>query len=102
MSRPKSVVEGALEKKGFRKAEGDHHYFYYVNKDGKKTMSRTKTSHSRKMKDIPDSLLSQMARQVQLSKKDFLLLVDCPMSRDDYDERLKVKQLDLFSVGKQS
>jgi hypothetical protein len=88
MPRSKTDVESALEKKGFERTEGDHHYFVYVRKDGKKTLAKTKTSHTRKMKDIPDSLLAQMARQVCLTKPEFLRLVDCPMSRDEYEQKL--------------
>ena len=40
------------------------------------------------MKDIPDNILGQMARQCLLTKPEFLRLVDCPMSRDEYEERL--------------
>lgn len=62
MPRSKSQVESALLNKGFRKDEGDHHNFIYYTQDGMKTTVRTKTSHTKKMKDIPDNLLSAMAR----------------------------------------
>ena len=71
-------------KKGFRQREGDHHRFIYFGPDGKKTPVVTKTSHTQSMKDIPDSLLAQMAKQCRLSKPELLNLVDCPLSRDDY------------------
>jgi hypothetical protein len=89
MPRKKIDVESALKKKGFNQTEGDHHWFVYITLEGKKTTSRTKTSHTQKMKDIPDNLLSQMARQCRLSKKDFLDLIDCPLSREAYEEILK-------------
>jgi hypothetical protein len=89
MPRKKIDVESALKRKGFNQTEGDHHWFVYVTIEGEKTTSRTKTSHTQKMKDIPDNLLSQMARQCKLSKKDFLDLIDCPLSRDAYEEILK-------------
>lgn len=81
MPRSKSKVESALLAKGFQKTETDHHYFIYFTADGKKTTARTKTSHSQKMKDIADNLLSQMAKQCYLTKTEFLNLVDCPRRR---------------------
>ena len=64
MPRPRTKVEAALKAKGFALEEGDHHYFVYVTLDGRSTSVKTKTSHGAKMKDIPDNLLSAMARQV--------------------------------------
>jgi hypothetical protein len=89
MPRKKIDVESALKRKGFKQTEGDHHWFVYVTFEGAKTTSKTKTSHTQKMKDISDNLLSQMARQCKLSKKDFLDLIDCPLSREAYEEILK-------------
>lgn len=57
--------------------------------EGKKTSVRTKTSHTPKMKDIPDNLLSQMAKQCKLSKNDFFRLLDCLLSREEYEAILK-------------
>lgn len=88
MPRKKTAVESALRKKGFEQVEGDHHYFAYVNLEGKRTNIRTKTSHTPKMKDIADNLLSQMAKQCSLSKRDFLDLVDCPLSRETFEEQV--------------
>jgi hypothetical protein len=92
MPRKKIDVESALKRKGFNQTEGDHHWFVYVTIEGEKTTSRTKTSHTQKMKDIPDNLLSQMARQCRLSKRDFLDLIDCPLSREAYEDILKAQE----------
>jgi hypothetical protein len=92
MPRKKIDVESALKKKGFNQTEGDHHWFVYVTIEGEKTTSKTKTSHTQKMKDISDNLLSQMARQCRLSKKDFLDLIDCPLSREAYEDILKEQE----------
>lgn len=86
-SRSKRAVETALVQKGFREQDGDHHYFVYWTADGRKTVARTKTSHG-SGKDLGDSLLTQMARQVKLTKGAFLELVDCPMSREQYEKQL--------------
>jgi len=91
MPRRKDDIERGLLHKGFAKGEGDHRYFTYHNLKGEKTAVFTKTSHSPKMRDIPDGLLGLMAKQCRLSKGDFLNLIDCPLSREDYEKRLAVK-----------
>jgi len=91
MPRDKSEVEASLLKKGFRPTHprSDHNYFVYADVSGKKAIgTRTKTSHGRGF-DLNDYLLAQMARQVSLTKKQFLELVDCPLSREDYEKVLK-------------
>lgn len=91
MPRKKAKVESALKKKGFEQTDGDHRFFVYVTIDGKKTAVRTKTSHTPKMKDIPDNLLSQMAKQCRLSKNNFFRLLDCPLGREEYEKILQDK-----------
>ena len=86
--RAKREVEAALQKKGFREVEGDHHWFLYWTSDGLKTTIRTKTSHGA-TKDLGDGLLAQMARQLRISKSEFLQLVDCPMTREQYERVLQ-------------
>jgi len=88
LPRNRRAVEASLQSKGFVPTQGDHHYFVYITRDGRKTRARTKTSHSPKVRDIADNLLGQMARQCMLPKNEFLRLVDCPMDRDDYERRL--------------
>jgi|GEM_PF-5883257 len=68
MPRQKKAVESALIAKGFQQRQGDHRYFVYVTQAGKRTTAKTKTSHSKKMKDLGDSLLGQMARQCYRTK----------------------------------
>lgn len=89
--RAKRDVEASLKTKGFRQGEGDHHWFIYWTSDGKKTTIRTKTSHGA-TKDLGDGLLTQMARQVRTSKGQFLDLIDCPMTRDQYEDLLRQGQ----------
>lgn len=88
MARDKNNVESSLRSKGFGQSEGDHHRFYYVRSDGLVTAIRTKTSHTKKMKTIGDPLISQMAKQCKVTKQDFLNLIDCPLSRTDYEAKL--------------
>jgi predicted RNA binding protein YcfA (HicA-like mRNA interferase family) len=86
MPRKQADVEKSLKAKGFSLGTGDHNYFLYVSKAGKKTAVFTKTSHG--SKEISDNLLAKMARQVKLSRSDFDLLVDCPLDRDAYEKKL--------------
>lgn len=88
MPRDKRKVEEALLKKGFEDKEGDHHFFIYHTLQGKKSSIRTKTSHTPKMKEINDGILAQMAKQCRLNKQDFMNLIDCPLSREQYEARL--------------
>jgi len=80
-----TVIEN-LQRKGFRKRQGGDKYFHlYV--DGKKTAVFTFVSHGER--EIHDGLLGQMAKQTHLVKKEFLDLVDCPMTEDDYLKLLR-------------
>ena len=86
MPRKQTDVEKGLKAKGFSLGSGDHNYFLYFSKQGKKTAVFTKTSHG--AKEIDDNLLAKMARQVKLSRAEFDLLVDCPLDRDTYERKL--------------
>ncbi len=92
-TRKKKKIEASLLKKGFVKADGDHHFYVYMTVDGRKTEVFTKTSHTPKQKDIGDDLLAKMAMQCKLTKEEFFRLVDCPLSREGYESILKAKNL---------
>lgn len=83
MQRDKRKVEQALLKKGFEQDETHHHIFLYRNENGQLSSIRTRTSHSGK--ELDHYLLGGMARQCHLNKNQFLDLVDCPLSRSDYE-----------------
>jgi hypothetical protein len=89
MPRKQSEVEHSLTAKGFHPREGDHNYFNYYSKAGKKTAVFTKTSHG--AREIDDSLLGRMAKQCRLSRGDFDRLIDCPLDRDGYETKLVVQ-----------
>ena len=93
MPRPKTTVIRALKSKGFAEASGDHIVLIYYTTDGLKTGIRTKTSHTPKMKDIPDNLLALMAAQCKLQKPDFMRLVDCGMNQHEYERQLRDRKL---------
>lgn len=88
MPRDKRDVETGLSTKGFLRQEGDHHYFVYWSESGKKSMAKTKTSHG-SGRDISDDLLAKMAKQCGVTKGQFLKLVDCPLTRHEYEDLLR-------------
>lgn len=87
-------VESSLVAKGFRRKEGNHHFFVYHRMlDGKKTRIFTKTSHGNS--EIGDSLIKLMADQCNLTSKDFRDLVNCPLNRDAYETRIAARGIDV-------
>lgn len=87
MPRHRKDVMASLEKKGFVASEGDHTYYCYYTMDKKKTFAKTKVSHSGK--DIADNILNRMAHQCKLTQVQFRDLVDCPLSREEYEKILR-------------
>ncbi len=87
MTRRAADVCAALVRKGFVRAEGKHAFFIYHSEAGVKSAVQTMVSHG--AREIPDPFLSAMARQCRLSRADFLRLVDCPLSRAEYESRLR-------------
>lgn len=87
MPLKRKAVEKSLTRKGFHKEEGDHHYFRYYDQEGKKTSVFTKTSHGEK--DLTDWHIAQMAKQLRLRKSDFLRLINCPLTRREYERGLR-------------
>lgn len=89
MPRDRRRVDAALVKKGFERNEDGHHVsFAYVTYDNRRTEIRTRISHGPD-RDISDDLLAKMAKQCKLSRSDFNNLVDCPMEREAYEQRLQ-------------
>lgn len=89
MSRARLAVEAALLKKGFESEEGDHRFFYFLDSNGLRTTVYTKTSHGTGYRELGDPLLAKMAQQCRLTKHQFLQLVDCTLSADQYRAKLK-------------
>ena len=86
MQRKQRDVESGLRNKGFIDREGDHTYFIYWSIAGKKSAVFTKTSHG--ARELNDNLLALMAQQCKLSKREFINLIDCPLSREEYEAKL--------------
>jgi hypothetical protein len=90
MQKDRREVERGLLAKGFIPIDGDHRFFQYVTLDGVTIGVRTKTSHgSEKYKSLGDALLGSMAKQCSLSKKDFIDFVECNLSREAYEGKLR-------------
>ena len=87
MPRDRRDVETGLLAKGFRRKEGDHHFFLYHTLAGLKSQVFTKTSHNQKQ--INDHLLGLTARQCRLTSKLFANLLDCPLDQTGFEAELR-------------
>jgi hypothetical protein len=74
-------IERALTTKGFKKAENDHHFYFYYH-EGKKTAIRTKISHGET--EVHDRNCGLMARQIKLTSPQFREFVDCGLTKEKY------------------
>ena len=81
--------------KGFRRRDTHHAYLHYYTESGEKAPVWTKTSHGRPGADIGRRLLSRMARQCKLTTDEFRDLVNCPMSREAYEQAVARLRVDL-------
>ena len=78
-------IDSALRRKGFYcETDCDHLWYTFIDSDVK-----TKTSHGMKGRDIGPELLGLMARQLHLTKKQFLELIDCPLDEKGYRQILR-------------
>ena len=79
------VLNGLITK-GFYLSRGNHkHLVFQV--DGKKTKIRTKVSHG--SKEIDSHLINLMSLQLKLEKKQFIDLINCPLSSKGYLRELQ-------------
>lgn len=87
-------VVRALAKKGFQEEPGGDHRYFRLFVEGRKTGLFTKVSRGgKKYKTLGDNLIAQMARQLKLTKAQFLDLIKCTIDGQGYvaivTERLK-------------
>ena len=89
------VVKANLCKKGFVvdkvSKSVDHIYLRYVTPDNKKTTIFTKISHGKDGQELSKQLEGEMAKQIYLSKVDFVKFAECSMSKETYFEMIKDK-----------
>jgi hypothetical protein len=92
MPRKHRAIRSGLSAKGFEVEENRKHiHFVYVDIEGRTTTARSMLSHAAGGEDVSDNLLGQMAKQVGLKRAEFLEMVDCPMSREDFDARIRAE-----------
>jgi hypothetical protein len=92
MPRKHRAIRSGLSAKGFEVEENRKHiHFVYVDIEGRTTTARSMLSHAAGGEDVSDNLLGQMAKQVGLKRTEFLEMVDCPMSREDFDARIRAE-----------
>jgi hypothetical protein len=84
-------VKNNLQRKGFIEEQGAKHIHYIFVHKG---IEICRTKMSRNDQDLNDYLLSKMQKQLKLDKiRDFIRLIDCPMSEEEYIDILKYKDL---------
>ena len=85
-------IRNSLKRKGFIARHNDHEFFQYTV-DGHAWPVRTKLSHGRE--PIGDYLIAQMSRELYLKKDQFLALINCTLSQEEYHqillEKIKIK-----------
>jgi hypothetical protein len=87
-SLERDAVESSLKKKGFVVEERDHRYFRLMH-DGRYTGIFTKTSRESNHKRLDSGLVNMMAKQLELRSKEFVSLVECPLTQAAYIELLR-------------
>ena len=88
--RTRNVDRALVGKLGFEKQE-THHHVYWLWLDGV-LVARTYISHGGR--ELSRYHTSQMAKQMHLHTSEFLDAVNCPLSREDYDQILRARVLD--------
>ena len=81
-------VDAALRRKGFVVREQKRHrrYFFYTRDGGRSAVSTSMSRGSRR--DIGNRLAGFMASDCKLTNREFDRLIDCSMSREDYEDLL--------------
>ncbi len=83
-------IDVALRRKGFYgTTDSDHRWYFLPRENGDGYLVRTKMSHGMMGQTVGVELIVLMAKQCRLTKKQFLSLIDCPMSEPEYREILR-------------
>ena len=87
MPKSKNDLRRCLVRKfGFAEVAGSKHEALSLIVDGRK-VATTRFSHS--WRDIDDSMLRQIARELWVTSQDLKRMVNCTLSRDEYLSRLQ-------------
>lgn len=90
MTRERRKILQGLVEKGLEKQPGsDHDVVRYYDTCGRRSAVRTKFSRGSKKKSLGDGLLATIGKQCHLSIGQLSALVDCTMSREDYEDHLR-------------
>jgi len=96
MTLKRNEIDSALTTKGFCKVDRKKdHYYYYLKVDGIDVGIFTKISRGSKAREIGEPLLSIMAKQLKINKKQFIAFVDCTVKYRDYLEILRGKGINV-------
>jgi len=78
-------IDAALRKKGFRRDSGGKHIWYYFRDvDGDDSGVKVMVSHGMMGSSLSSKLIGDMARQLHLTTRQFLALIDCTMTEEEY------------------
>jgi len=88
-SRPSNKIKRSLLSIGFIENHTHHIKLQYISLSGEPTQVKTFLSHG--SKDYGDKLLYEISKQLYLTKKELLLLIDGNMSRKEYENILRIK-----------
>ena len=83
-------VEKALIAKLDFERRDSHHRIYRLYLDGQ-LVARTFTSHGQR--ELTSYHIGQMARQMRLSRREFLDAVECPLDREAYHTLIRQRLL---------
>jgi hypothetical protein len=90
MTRDRSEIVKSLLQKGFTiEQKGRDHDFLFFAHDGLLQALFTKVSRGKSHRTIGDPLLKRMRRQLHLEGQEFDQLIDCPLTRDGYEAKLR-------------
>ena len=88
-TKPKDI-EKTLLKKGFKVDEDNHHKYYQLYKDGKKTDIYTYLSHGKSSEDYWVKLMQAIKKQLRFTDTKLAeKFLDCPMTQLEYIEMLE-------------
>ena len=82
-------IDAALRKKGFVRSVDSDHVVYRLFSIHGELLARTKISHGMMGSSINVHLISVMARQLHLTKNQFLELIECSLDEEGYRDILK-------------
>jgi hypothetical protein len=78
--KARQVEKALVAKLGFEEREG-HHRIFRLYLDGRLV---ARTFFSLGQRDLTEFLIGQMARQMRLSRQEYLSAVECPLDRESY------------------